>query len=300
MAIATTAIILLISWGGNQYAWGSPVILGLAAVFLAVGALFVFFESRVGEPIIPLHLFRDRNFNLATAGGLLISIAFMGVVIYLPTYLQMATGLSPTKSGLLMVPLTVGILGASLGGGFLASKTGRYKWMPPTSAALIGVSLYLLSMLHASTPGWIACLFLFIHGIGNGIGFQALNLIVQTSFPISQVGTAQGGHSFFRQIGASFGSAIVGTLFTASLVTQLAARLGALGAETAAGVDPDALTPVLVAHLPPNAKNAVVASYNEALTPVYLYLVPLMVLAFFLFLFIKEKPLAHTNEETLA
>ncbi len=295
MAVATTAIILVISWGGREHAWASPLILGLAGVFVVVGGLFVFVESRAAEPIIPLHLFRDRNFNLATAGGLLTSVAFMGVVIYMPSYLQMATGLSATKSGLLLVPLTVGILLASLGTGAMASRTGRYKWMPPTSGLLIAVSLYLLSTLNAGTSVWIACLYLFIHGVGNGIGFQILNLIVQTSFRLSEVGTATGAHSFFRQIGASFGSAVVGTLFTSRLVGQLTERLGALGGESPP-VDSHSLTPAIVAQLPEEVKNAVVTSYNEALTPVYLYITPLMVVAFVLFLFIKERPLAVTNE----
>jgi hypothetical protein len=141
---------------------------------------------------------------------------------------------------------------------------------------------------------WIACFYLFIHGLGNGIGFQILNLIVQTSFPVSKVGTATGAHSFFRQIGASFGSAIVGTLFASRLVRLLSENLAVTGGGVP--VDLNSLTPAIVARLPEGAKLAVVTSYNEALTPVYLYIVPLMVLAFVLFLFIKEKPLAMTSE----
>jgi hypothetical protein len=123
-----------------------------------------------------------------------------------------------------------------------------------------------------------------------------VNLIVQNSFPITQVGTATGAHSFFRQIGASLGSAVVGTLFTSRLVGQLAEGLGSVSGGTSEVTDPNSLTPAIVAQLPEDVKNAVVTSYNEALTPVYLYIVPLMVLAFGLFLFVKEKPLALTNE----
>ncbi len=167
MAIATTAIILLISWGGREYAWGSPVILGLAGVAVVVGALLVFIESKAAEPIIPLHLFRDRNFDLVTAGGLLTSLAFLGVVVYMPSYLQMVTGLSATKSGLLLVPLSLGILTTSLGTGMLVSRTGRYKWMPPVGAMLVALSLYLLSTLTVGTSVWLACFYMFVHGVGN-------------------------------------------------------------------------------------------------------------------------------------
>ena len=178
----------------------------------------------------------------------------------------------------------------------LASKTGRYKWMPPTGGLLIALSLYLLSTLTAGSSVWLACLYMFIHGVGMGAGFQILNLIVQNSFPVTEVGTAIGAHSFFRQIGASVGSAVVGTLFTSRLIAQLAERLGAVSGGTSVVADPNSLTPAIVAQLPANVKNAVVTSYNEALTPVFLYIVPLIVLATVLFLFVKEKPLALTNE----
>jgi EmrB/QacA subfamily drug resistance transporter len=296
MALATTAIVLVTSWGGREYAWGSPLILGLIGATVVIGALFVLVERRAVEPIIPLALFRDRNFNLTTIGGLLSSIAFFGVIIYMPTYLQMVTGLSATKSGLLLVPLSVGILSTSLSSGALASKTGRYKWMPLASMFVLGLSLYLLSTLTANTSLWLTCFYTFLTGVGVGLGLQILVLIVQNSFPVSQVGTATGAHSFFRQIGASLGSAAIGTLFAGRLMELLPGRLAALGTAPAGAVDPNSLTPALIAQLPEEVKSIVVSSYNDALAPVYLYIVPLMVVGFVLLLFIKEKPLATTNE----
>jgi len=296
MAVATTALVLTISWGGREYAWGSATILGLIGVAVVVGALLILVEKRATEPMIPLRLFRDRNFNLATVGGLLSSLAFLGVVVYIPSYLQMATGLSPTKSGLLLVPVSLGILSASLGSGVFASRTGRYRWMPAASVLLIAVSLYLLSTLSPSTSLVATCFYLFVFGIGNGMGFQITILIVQNSFPITMVGTASGAHNFFRQIGASLGSAIVGTLFTARLLKLLNDRVAALGEEWAGTFEPHSLTPEAVARMPVELKTVVISSYNDALTPVFLYLVPLMMLGFVLQLFIKEKPLAHSNE----
>jgi EmrB/QacA subfamily drug resistance transporter len=296
MAVCATAIILVTSWGGNQYDWGSATILGLIGLAVVAGALFVLLERRAVEPIIPLYLFRDRNFNLATLGGLLSSIAFFGVIIYMSTYLQMVTGLSATKSGLLLVPLSIGILVASLGSGALASRTGRYKWMPIASFLLLGVSLYLLSTLTAQTSLWLPCFYTFICGVGSGLNFQILLLIVQNSFPITVVGTATGAHSFFRQIGASLGSAVVGTVFTGRLLRLLAERSAALGAGSAGTVHPNSLTPAVVAQMPEELKSVIVSSYNDALMPAYLYIVPLMVVALVLAFFIKEKPLALTNE----
>jgi EmrB/QacA subfamily drug resistance transporter len=303
MAIATTAIILVISWGGREYSWGSSVILGLLGVAVAFGALLIVIERRAAEPIIPLHLFHDRNFNLATIGGLLSSIAFIGVVIYMPSYLQMVSGMSPTSSGLLLVPLTLGILASSMGSGIIASRTGRYRWMPAASGLVMAVSLYLLSTLTAGTTVWLACFYMFVCGVGTGIGFQILILIAQNSFALSEVGTATGAHNFFRQIGASLGSAVVGTLFTGRLVSLLAERLAASSSAGAAGqpggpglLDANSLTPALVNQLPPAVKNTVVTAYSDALTPIYRYIAPIMVIAGVLMLFVKEKPLATTNE----
>jgi EmrB/QacA subfamily drug resistance transporter len=303
MATATTALVLAISWGGREYAWDSAVILGLIGATVVVGALLVLVERRATEPIIPLRLFRDRNFNLTTAGGLLSSVAFLGVVIYMPSYLQMVTGLSATKSGLLLVPLSIGILSASLGSGAMVSRTGRYRWMPAASALLMAVGLYLLSTLTATTSVWTTCAYLFVFGLGTGIGFQILIVVVQNSFPISMVGTASGAHNFFRQIGASVGSAVAGTLFTGRLMELLTERMAALGAGQGGALggafDPHSLTPEAVAQMPEQLKSVVISSYSDALTPVYLYLVPVMVLGLALMLFIREKPLALSNESPM-
>ena len=183
LAVVTTAVIFVASLGGREYAWGSPIVLGLLALAIVGSALFVVVERRAAEPIIPLLLFRDRNFNLVTAGGLLSSVAFLGVVIYMPSYLQMVSGLSATKSGLLFVPLTAGILIASVGSGARVSRTGRYRWMPAAGAFLTAVSLYLLSTLTIDTEVWTIGLYLFVCGLGTGIGFQILIVIVQNSFP---------------------------------------------------------------------------------------------------------------------
>ncbi len=297
LAVVTTAIVFVASLGGRQYAWGSPIVLGLAAVAIVGSALFVVVERRAAEPIVPLLVFRDRNFDLVTIAGLLSSIAFMGVIIYMPSYLQMVSGLSATKSGLLLVPLSAGILIASVGSGARVSRTGRYRWMPAAGAFLSTVSLYLLSTLTIDTELWTICLYLFVCGLGTGIGFQILIVMVQNSFPITMVGTATGAHNFFRQIGATLGSAIVGTLFASRLLGLLGERLAAIGAGSGGVVDPNALTPASVAQMSEPLKTAVVSSYNDALAPIYLYLVPMMAVAFVLLLFVREKPLAVTNKE---
>ncbi len=201
MAVAVAAIVFVSSWAGREFAWGSPVILGLIATAVIAGAAFVFVEGRAAEPIMPLHLFRQRNFNLATFGGLAAAVAMFGVIAYMPSYLQMVFGLSATEAGLLMIFMSAGITATSLSTGALAARTGRYKWMPIATCLGLALGLFLLSTLTPSSSIWTIGAYLFILGAGNGLGFQIIVLIVQNTFPITEVGTATAANTFFRESG---------------------------------------------------------------------------------------------------
>ncbi|HLR94152.1 MAG TPA: MDR family MFS transporter [Jiangellaceae bacterium] len=297
LTIATTCVVLIGSWGGAQYAWSSPTILALIAGAVVSGALFVMAERRAVEPVMPLHLFRQRNFNLCTAGGLLIGVAMFGTISYMPTYLQMATGTSATNAGLLMVPMMAAMLITSISVGFLVSRTGRYKWLPMIGTALIAAALVLLSTMTLDTPLWAICGYIALLGMGLGTSMQLLVLIVQNTFPAREVGTATASNNYFRQIGASLGAAVVGSLFVSRLGDLLAQRLPGGGA--AAGVEANSLTPELVNNLPASVREAIVLSYNDALAPVFLYIAPLAIVAMVLLSFITEKPLATRIERNI-
>jgi EmrB/QacA subfamily drug resistance transporter len=297
LAITSTALVLLTTWGGTTYAWDSPVILSLIAATVLAAVAFVRVERHAAEPIMPLHLFKDRNFNLTTVSGLVIGIAMFGALAYLPTYLQMVTGVDATKAGLLLIPLMAGLLITSVASGQLVSRTGRYKWLPIVGTAIVAVSLVLLSTMTPTLAVWIICAYLAIMGIGLGMSMQILILIVQNSFPVSQVGTATASNNYFRQIGASLGSAVVGTLFATKLTQLLAERLPA-GAGAAAGGS-NSFTPAAAKDLPVALRDVIIGAYNDALTPVFLYLVPLVVAATIVLAFIQEKPLATTIERDI-
>jgi EmrB/QacA subfamily drug resistance transporter len=294
LSIGTTCLVLVGSWGGSEYAWTSPVILNLTGATVLTAVLFVLVERRAAEPIMPLHLFRDRNFNLTTVAGLIIGVAMFGAIAYLPTYFQMVTGVSAAASGLLMVPMMGGVLTTSILSGQYVSRTGRYKWVTVASPVVVAVALTLLSTMSATTPLWLICAYLVIMGIGLGPGMQLFVLIVQNSFPISQVGTATAANNFFRQIGATLGSGVVGSIFATRLIDLLSKRLPAGAAANAGGVE--SLTPEFVNGLPDALRQAIVTSYNDALAPIFLYVVPLTLLATVLLLLVKEKPLATTIE----
>lgn len=294
LAAATTALVLVSSWGGSTYAWSHPVILALAAGAAVAGTAFVLVERRTAEPILPLKLFRDRNFNLATLAGLLISVAMFGALGYMPTYLQMATGATATEAGLLMIPMMGAMLVSSMVSGMLVSRTGRYKWMPVAGSVVMAGALVLLGTVHADTALWHICLNLAVLGLGLGLNLQILVLIVQNSFPLRQVGTATAAHNFFRQIGATLGSAVVGSLFAHRLTELLGQRLPAAAANSTGGGH--SLTPGMVHQLPEPVRTVIVQSYNESLMPLFLLMIPLTVLAVLLGLFVTEKPLATSLE----
>ncbi|MHA7241439.1 MDR family MFS transporter [Arthrobacter sp. TMS1-12-1] len=297
IAIATTCLVLFATWGGSKYEWTDPITLALIVGTILAAVAFVLVERRTAEPIIPLHLFKDRNFNLTTIAGLLIGVTMFGAIGYLPTYLQMAFSVNATESGLLMIPMMGALLVASVVSGQLVSKTGRYKWMPIAGSIIVAVALVLLSTLTPEQPLWEICAYLAVMGLGLGLNMQILVLIVQNSFPLSQVGTATASNNFFRQIGATLGSAVVGSLFASRLQDLLMERLPA-AAGNGAGAS-NSLTPALVNTLPAPVKDAIISSYNDALTPIFIWMVPLALLATVLLFFVKEKPLATGIEHDI-
>lgn len=296
LALASTGLVLTSTWGGTTYAWGSAVMIGLIIATVVTAVLFVRVEMRAAEPIMPLHLFKDRNFNLTTIAGLIIGISMFGALAYLPTYLQMVTGANATKAGFLMIPMMAALLITSIASGQFVSRTGRYKFLPVVGSGVVVVSLLLLSTMSAGMPVALICTYLAVMGIGLGLSMQILVLIVQNSFPASEVGTATAANNYFRQIGASLGSAVVGTLFVSRLTDLLAGAGTGAGGGSAAE---NSLTPDLVRSLPDAAREVIINAYNDALTPVFLYMAPLMLIALVLLLCVHEKPLATTIERDI-
>ncbi|MGO4382738.1 MDR family MFS transporter [Specibacter sp. RAF43] len=297
LGITSTLLVLVSTWGGTKYAWGSPTIIAMIAGTVVAAALFVWVEHRAEHPIMSLHLFQERNFNLTTSAGLITGIAMFGTLAYLPTYLQMVTGANATQAGFLMIPMMAGLLVTSVASGALVSRTGRYKWLPITGMFIVAGALVLLSTMTPSLPVWVICAYLALMGIGLGTCMQILVLIVQNQFPNSQVGMATASNNYFRQIGASLGSAVVGSLFAHRLAQILTDRMSG-GAQAAGGIN--SLTPEIVRNLPAPVRHTIIEAYNQALTPIFIYMVPLLLLAAILLCFVKEIPLATTIDRAPA
>ncbi len=297
LILAASSLILVTTWGGTQYEWTSPTILGLAGFSLVAWIALIFVEKRAATPLIPVELFRVRNFSLTTAGGLVMGVAMFGTMAYLPTYLQMVHHMSPTAAGLMMTPMMLGMIVTSTVIGQVISRTGHYRWYPATGMAMMAVALYLLSTLTAESSLTVIGVYLFVMGIGIGIGMQVLVLIVQNSFPLSLVGTATAANNFFRQIGGTVGSSVVGALFIHNMQELLVERMpsGVAGAG-GSGASISNLTPTALAQLPEPIQQLIAGAYNDGLTPIFGILMPLMVLAAIILLFIVEEPLKETVE----
>ncbi|WP_405683244.1 MFS transporter [Streptomyces sp. NBC_00057] len=297
LAAASTCLVLLTSWGGTEYAWGSRTILGLAAGAAGTALLFVVVEHRAAAPIIPLRLFRDSIFNVTALVGAVVGVALFGAASYLPTFLQMVDGATATESGLLMLPMMGGIVGASVVSGQLISRTGRYRVHPILGGAVSVVGMWLLSRLETDTPRFEYSIAQAVLGIGIGLVMPVLVLAVQNSVEPADLGAATSANNYFRQIGGSVGAAVFGTLFAGRLADALAVRLPS-GADLP---DPESITPQLVHAMEPALRDSYIQAYADAMPRIFLYLVPVLALGLFFAFFLKEKPLvSHHSPETAA
>ena len=300
IAGATTSLVLICTWGGHTYDWLSPQIIGLAVATVVLAVGFVVAELRADNPVMPMKLFADRNFTLTTVANLMIGVAMFGALGYMPTYIQMVTGVDATVAGLLMIPMMGGLLITSIASGQAVARTGRYKIFPIVGSIVMGVGLVLIASMHITTPTWLMCVYLAVFGIGIGLSMQILTLIVQNSFPVTMVGTATAANNYFRQVGATLGSAVVGSIFASRLATLLTEKLAGSGAGAGGDAGRNGLTPAAVNALPDAGRIPIIESYNEALLPIFLFFVPLAGIALVVLLFVKEKPLATTVQREAA
>jgi EmrB/QacA subfamily drug resistance transporter len=283
IALGATGLTLATSWGGTQYAWGSATIIGLFAVSVAALVLFVVTELRAAEPILPMRLFRGRVFCVCSVLSFIVGFAMIGSITFLPTFLQYVKGVSATSSGLRMLPMVLGLLVTAIGSGVVVSRTGRYRLFPIAGSAVTAAGLYLLSRMGAATSVWLESLFLLVLGAGIGLIMQILTLVVQNTVSYSDLGTATGGVTFFRTLGGSFGASIMGSIYSNQLAAALPAALARARVPASA-----VASPTLVAKLPAAARAPVVAAYAHSLQHVFLFAVPVALLALLLALFLPQ------------
>ena len=303
MDAGAVAIVLMATWGGNQYAWTSPVIIGLGAAGLVCWGLFAYVETRAADPILPWSILTNRTFIVATVVGMLAMGGMIGVMSYLPTYLQMVYGYSATASGLLLVPITIGMLVSSILSGILVSRTDRYKIYPVLGPLVAAGASFWLSRLTTTSPVWEVSAATFFIGAGIGMFFQILVTVVQNAIEARHLGTATSGNNFFREVGVSLGASLIGAAFSSGLTSNLTDRIGELARSADPVVlgtlaqfkdaDTSSLTPALVDQLPTVLHDAVASSYADALLPIFGWMIPLFVATSVIAVFLPEVPLSQ-------
>jgi EmrB/QacA subfamily drug resistance transporter len=290
LTVGIVALTLVAAWGGTEYPWASTQIAGLAVVSVLALAGFVFAEGRVPEPILPLRLFRDRNFTVAQILSFLVGAAMFGAVNFLPQYMQDVQGASATASGLLLLPLMFGMLIVMLAVGQLIMRNGRYRVYPIVGGALLTAGMLLLLMLKVGTSTWEASALTLVAGLGMGFIMQNTTLITQNSVTLRDMGAASGSVTLFRTIGGSLGIALLGSIFTRRLEDTLSGRLGekAGHAITSGGTR---VTPAMLQHLPAPVQDAFKAGITSGLHGTMIGGAILAALGFVVAWFVREVPL---------
>lgn len=283
IGLAASGLTLATSWGGSTYAWSSPMIIGLFAASVVALAAFVWVESHVPEPILPIRLFASPVFTVCCILGFIVGFAMLGALTFLPTFMQFVNGVSATESGMRTLPMVAGMLITSIGSGQIVGRTGRYRVFPIAGTATMAVGFVLLSQMGAATPLWQQSVSLFVLGAGIGLCMQVLILVVQNTSSFADLGVATSGVTFFRTIGSSFGAAIFGSLFANFLASRIPAALAASGAPPRAADSPQALH-----ALSPEMAAPIVDAYADSLGTVFLCGVPVAIVGFIVSLFLKE------------
>jgi EmrB/QacA subfamily drug resistance transporter len=296
LSLAAAGLVLVTTWGGTEYDWDSPQIIGLGAASLAALAVLVVVERKATEPVLPLHLFRNRNFVLINVIGFLQSFAMFGAMTFIPMYQQIVQGLDPTESGLLFIPMMLAAMFCSLAAGQMITRTGRYKIYPILGGAVMIGGMLLLTQLEVGTSLLRSSLYLVAFGAGLGLLMQVTMLVAQNSAPQKDIGVASSTSTFLRNIGGSFGVALFGAIFANRLADYVS---GKLPAETAGAFDGSgtgqALDPKKVADLPPQLFDVITGGVTDSITHVFVWSIPFAVVGFLLAWLIKEVPLRGSN-----
>ena len=286
LAVAATSLVLLATWGGTEYAWASAPIIGLALLAVAATAGFCVVELRVAEPILPLHVFKNRNFSVTMALTFLTGLAMFGALTFLPLYQQTVQGESPTISGLALTPMMLGVTVTSIVAGQVTTRTGRYRIFPILGGAIMGLGMFLLTHLAIGTTRLESALFYVVLGLGMGFLMQMVSLIAQNSVQQKDMGVASSARMFFQQIGGSLGVAAFGAIFARRLIESLNSHSGVHINASGGQLDP-----ATVNSLPAPIRHDVFFAIAHAIQGVFDWAVPAAVLVFVLAWFIKEVPL---------
>ncbi|HEX5167406.1 MAG TPA: MDR family MFS transporter [Thermomicrobiales bacterium] len=289
---AVTALLLYLNWAVEEYGWGGTTSLALVGVAFVFTIAFIFVELRAEEPILPMRLFRNQIFTVGNAFLFLIGFAIFGGAIYLPLYLQTVLGMSPTESGLGMLPMVVGLFTMSVASGLLITKTGKYKIYPIVGSVILIVALYLLHTIEYDTPYWTVAIYAYLFGTGLGLGMATIVTPVQNAVDMRDMGVATSATTFGRSLGGAIGAALFGAILTSRLGVYLVDTLAGSGT---APSEIDTNNIQAMRALPEPLRTDVLIAYTHAITDIFLMAIPVIVVALIVVCFLKEIPLRTHN-----
>jgi EmrB/QacA subfamily drug resistance transporter len=287
LGVIATAVILVATWGGTEYSWGSVPVVGLIVLAVVSLAAFIKVEQRAAEPMLPLHVFKIRNFSISMGLAFFVGLGLFGAMTFIPLYQQTVQGASPTVSGLLTTPMMIGSALTSVLAGVVTTKTGKYRWFPVIGGAVMALGMGLLTGLSVTTSRLESGIYFAILGLGMGLLMQMLSLIAQNSVELKDMGVATSARMFFQQMGGSLGVAAFGALF-ASRLTSAMSGAGSTGKVQVSGGSFD---PAQVMSLPPAVRQVVFSAVAHGIQGVFWAVLPASILVFILALFIKDVPL---------
>lgn len=297
LAGSVVCLLLVTVLGGATYAWTSTPIYALAGSGVLLALLFIYWESKAKEPIIPLHLFKNDIFSVSSALSFLSGAAMFGAMTFIPEYQQVVRGYSATKSGLLLLPMVAGLMCAMIPSGRLISKIGKYRIFPIIGTAVTAFGLFLFSHITLTTSQWMLSVWMVVLGLGIGTYMQVMTLAVQNSVDRKDMGSATSVVTFFRSMGASFGTAIFGAILTARLSHYL---IQDLPASVSSHVSTKSLqqSTASMAHIPASILHDILVAYSSSFHDVFLITVPFALLTFVISFFLRESPLKTSTKET--
>ena len=297
---SVTALLLYLNWAGTEYGWTSAEGLGLVALSIALAAAFVAIELRSPEPILPMHLFRGNIFTVGNIYAAVTGVAMFGALIYLPVFFQAVQGMSATESGLALLPAVIGITLTSVGSGILITRTGKYKIYPIVGAAVLLVSLFLMSFIRVDTPYWQIALYMLLFGGGLGFAIQTVTTAIQNAVALRDMGAATSSTTFFRSLGGAIGAALFGTILTNNLARYIAEEFAEnpqpADASGAAPVAVDTNNVAAIQALEEPVRGFVLTSFARAIDDIFLWSLPFVAVGLVVAFFLKEIPLKGEPE----
>ena len=305
---SVVSILIALSVLGPENGWSDARTVGALSLGVVIVIIYMLWEKKVTEPILPLSLFKNHTFSLTSIIGFIIGAGMFGAIIMLPLYLQIVQGASATEAGLKLIPLMIGILAVTITSGRIISKTGKYKIFPILGTIAMTIGLLLMTQLEVETPYWQLSIYSIILGAGLGASMQTIVIALQNAVDFKDLGIATSSNTFFRSLGGAFGTAIFGTILSQQIGKNLEAgfrELALTNPDEIAKLDPSVISSLqsnteAISTLPVDTQNTVLTAFMDSFQVVFWVAVPVMVIGFFFALFLREKPLQDSKEHATA